>query len=93
MTAQLSRVSLIFGGFWWRLGLRVAAIGALAGVASVILAFQMPHAASLTDIASGTAWGIALMLVLYVLVGLVYVALWLGRRLFPDDPTIATLPE
>ncbi len=67
MTAQLSRVSLIFGGFWWRLGLRVAAIGALAGVASVILAFQMPHAASLTDIASGTAWGIALMLVLYVL--------------------------
>ncbi|MDJ0640027.1 MAG: hypothetical protein QNJ20_14435 [Paracoccaceae bacterium] len=27
----------------------------------------MPHAASLTDIASGTAWGIALMLVLYVL--------------------------
>jgi len=25
-----------------------------------------------------------------VLVGLVYVALWLGRRLFPNDPTVPT---
>ena len=67
MTAQLSKVSVVFGGFWWRLCLRVAIVATLAGTAYLIRISQVPHAASITDLAGGNTWSIALILALYVL--------------------------
>ena len=67
MTAQLLKVSLVFGGFWWRLCLRVAVVAALAGTAYLVRISQVPHAASITELAGGNTWSIALMLALYVL--------------------------
>ena len=65
MTAQLLKVSLVFGGFWWRLCLRVAVVAALAGTAYLVRISQVPHAASITELAGGNTWSIALMLALY----------------------------
>ena len=61
------KVSLVFGGFWWRLCLRVAVVAALAGTAYLVRISQVPHAASITELAGGNTWSIALMLALYVL--------------------------
>lgn len=67
MTAQLSKVSLVIGGFWWRLCLRVAVFAALAGTTHLVRISQVPHAASITELAGGNTWSIALMLAFYVL--------------------------
>lgn len=67
MTAHFSRASVVFGGFWWRLCLRGAIMAALAGAANLLLVFQAPHAASITEVTGGTIWSIALVLALYVL--------------------------
>ncbi|NOD95236.1 hypothetical protein GS636_20760 [Ruegeria sp. HKCCD4884] len=67
MTAQLSRLSFFFGGFWWPLFFRVAFFALLAGAANLLLVSQAPYAASISDLTSGTVWSIAVMLALYVL--------------------------
>jgi len=67
MTVQRSKGSLLFAGFWWRLSLRIAVIGALVGAANLLLFFQTPHAVNIADSNGGTIWSITLILVLYVL--------------------------